>query len=234
MTATVVFDLDGTLVDSAPDLVAALNAILTREGLRPVEYAQARNMVGRGARGMIERGLAAEGVLRSAQQIEELTGDFIAYYAAHIADQSRVFPGVEAALDQLAASGYRLAVCSNKLELLSRRLLDRLGLSARFAAICGGDTFGVAKPDPSVLRGTIARAGSTGAAVVMVGDSITDIETARAAGLPVIAVDFGYSETPVRALGPDLVISDFIHIPGAVFDLIGAVAKPINTSGNTY
>ena len=156
---TVVFDLDGTLVDTAPDLISALNFVLDREGMPPLPLHQARNMIGAGARRMLERGLELDGRAASVADITKLTSDFIDYYAAHIADASRPFDGLETALDDLAAAGYRLAVCTNKLEWLSKRLLDRLGLSARFAAICGADTFGVSKPDPAILRETVARAG---------------------------------------------------------------------------
>jgi len=215
----VVLDLDGTLVDTAPDLVATLNAILAREGLPPVDYEAARNFVGGGARLMVERGFAAAGRVMPAAAIDGFTRDFLEHYAAHIADRSVPFPGVEAALDILAERGYRLAVCTNKIEKLSVRLLDALGLTQRFAAICGADTFGVIKPDPEILRRTIARA--EGAGAVMVGDSLTDIATARAAKIPVIAVDFGYTDTPVAELAPDRIISHFTDLPEAVFALIG-------------
>ena len=167
---TVVFDLDGTLVDSAPDLVATLNIIFARNGLPPVAYDAARNMVGAGARAMIGRGLAAEGRAFDTVHVDRLVSDFIDYYAAHISDHSRPFPGLEAALDELAAGGCRFAVCTNKLEWLSVRLLDALGLSKRFIAICGADTFGLQKPDPELLRRTIARAAGDPDHAVMVGD----------------------------------------------------------------
>src|SRR5437899_1285917 len=146
----IVFDLDGTLVDTAPDLITSLNVILAREGLQPLPFASARNMIGSGARKLIERGLEAEGRSIGTVDIARLTKDFIAHYAEHIADQSRPFEGLEAALDQLAARGCNFAVCTNKREWLSKLLLDKLNLSARFAAICGADTFGVAKPDPAI------------------------------------------------------------------------------------
>ena len=219
---TVVFDLDGTLVDTAPDLVATLNTIFAREGLPPVAYEAARNMVGGGARLMIERGLAADGRNLPTSDVDRLVRDFIAHYGAHIADASRPFQGVEAALDEFARLGCRLAVCTNKLEWLSLRLLDVLGLSGRFAAICGADTFGVSKPNPEILRSTIGRAGGRTERAVMVGDSGTDIATARAAHIPVVAVDFGYTETPVAQLGADRVISHFADLPAAVLGLIGA------------
>ena len=156
---TVVFDLDGTLVDTAPDLIGALNFILQREGLPPVPLKSARMLIGAGVRRLLERGLEVDGRHASVEDIDRLTGDFIDYYSAHIADASRPFDGLDGALDELEARGYRFAVCTNKLEGLSKRLLDQLGLSARFAAICGADTFGVAKPDPAILQQTVARAG---------------------------------------------------------------------------
>jgi phosphoglycolate phosphatase len=219
---TIVFDLDGTLVDTAPDLIATLNTILAGEGFRPVDFAAARNMVGGGARHMIERGLKAEGLTPGVAEVERMCGEFIAHYAAHIADHSRPFPGVEAALDELARGGCRLAVCTNKLEWLSRRLLDALRLTDRFAAICGADTFGVQKPDAAILHGTIARAGGNADEAIMIGDAITDIAVARAAGIAVVAVDFGYSETPVAALAPDRIVSAFDRLPEVVFALLAA------------
>jgi phosphoglycolate phosphatase len=217
---TVVFDLDGTLVDTAPDLVTALNVILAREGIPPVDFAEARNMVGGGARAMLERGLVAEGRALPAGKVEQLVKDFISHYADHIADGSRPFPGVEAALDTFAGHGFRLAVCTNKLEWLARRLLDRLGLSQRFAAICGADTFAIAKPDPRILIGAIKRAGGDILRSVLIGDSTTDILTARAAGIPVVAVDFGYSEIPAARLDADRVASRFADVPPLVADLL--------------
>jgi phosphoglycolate phosphatase len=208
-TRTIVFDLDGTLVDTAPDLLASLNVLFAREGLDPVDPVAGRTMIGGGVRRLLERGIALQGRVFTPDQVDELLSAYIAHYAEHIADLSRPFPGVEAALDALAARHDRLAVCTNKLAWLSLRLLERLGLADRFDAICGRDTFGVQKPDPEVLRQTVRAAGGTLAEAVMVGDSATDIRTARAAGVPVVAVDFGYTEVPVAELGPDRVISHF-------------------------
>ena len=213
---TIVFDLDGTLVDTAPDLITALNYVLDREGLPPVPMASARNMIGAGARKLIERGLEAEGRSVTVADMDRMTADFIAYYADNIAVESRPFEGLEAALDHFAAKGHRLAVCTNKLEGLSRLLLNALGLAPRFAAICGQDTFQIQKPDPEILRRTIHAAGGELSRAVMVGDSGTDIATARAAGIPVVAVDFGYSETPIKELRPDRVISHFDDLAAAV------------------
>jgi phosphoglycolate phosphatase len=218
--ATIVFDLDGTLVDTAPDLIATLNVLLAREGLRPVAYAQARNMIGGGARRMIERALVEDRFAPPQSEVDRMVKEFIADYAARIATLSRPFPGLEAALDQLAAAGCTLAVCTNKLEWLSLRLLDALGLTGRFAAVCGQDTFAVQKPDPDILRLTLARARGSPARAVMVGDSGNDIATARGAGVPVVAVDFGYTEIPIGKLSPDRVISHFAELPGVVRDLL--------------
>jgi phosphoglycolate phosphatase len=213
---TVVFDLDGTLVDTAPDLIGALNFVLDREGLPPVPLESARTMIGAGARALLERGLEVDGRHAGVEDINRLTDDFIEYYAAHIADASRPFDGLESALDNLAAKGYRFAVCTNKLEWLSKRLLDRLGLSGRFAAICGADTFGISKPDPAILRQTVARAGGQLSGAIMVGDAGPDIGVARRAGIPVIGVEFGYTEVPIAHLKPDRLIGHMSELPAAV------------------
>jgi phosphoglycolate phosphatase len=217
---TVVFDLDGTLVDTAPDLINALNFVLAREGLPPVPLHSARNMIGAGARKLIERGLEVEGREASPAELARLTDDFIAYYAEHIADASRPFEGLVSVLDDLASLGCRFAVCTNKLEWLSKRLLDQLNLSSRFAAICGADTFGVAKPDPAILRQTVARAGGELSSTVMVGDAGPDIGVARRAGVPVIGVSFGYTDVPVASLKPDRVIDHMSELKGAVESLM--------------
>jgi phosphoglycolate phosphatase len=222
LTRIVVFDLDGTLVDTAPDLINALNHVLDREGLPPIPLASARNMIGAGARKLIERGLELEGRLASLEDISRMTANFIDYYADHIADASRPFEGLEAALDTMEASGYRFAVCTNKLEWLSKRLLDQLGLSARFAAICGADTFGVSKPDPAILRETVARAGGHISAAIMVGDAGTDIGVARRAGVPVIGVTFGYTDIPIAELKPDRLVRHMQELPAAV----AALSRP--------
>jgi phosphoglycolate phosphatase len=225
-----VFDLDGTLADTAGDLVKTLNQILAREALPPVPVARAKKWVGAGARALIERGFAAAGKTLPEQRIDRLYGEFLAYYEAHICDESRLYPGVAAALDRFAADGFMFAVCTNKIEYTAVKLLDALGVGARFRAICGQDTFriddrAIAKPDPRFLLLTIAKAGGAAARSVMVGDSATDIATAKAAGVPVVAVDFGYADIPVAELGPDRVISHFDALWPAVAELMPAAAK---------
>ena len=220
---TIVFDLDGTLVDTAPDLIETLNVVFAREGLPAVPYEAARNAIGGGAMAMIARGVEAEGRVVSPAKLEHMFADFIAHYSEHLADRSRPFPGLTDALDALAARGCQFAVCTNKLERLSVLLLDQLELTNRFAAICGQDTFGIQKPDPEILRSTVAAAGGTLQHAVMIGDSITDIRTARAAGVPVIAVDFGYSERPVAEFRPDRTISHFKDLLASIAAISSAV-----------
>jgi phosphoglycolate phosphatase len=217
---TIIFDLDGTLIDTAPDLVDTLNVIFLREGLPPVPYATARNLIGGGARTMLARGIAVEGIAVAPEKLERLFTDFIAHYSEHFADRSRPFRGLTEALDALAAGGARFAVCTNKLERLSVLLLKALKLVDRFAAICGQDTFGIQKPDPEMLRRTVAAAGGSLPHSIMIGDSATDIRAARAAGIPVIAVDFGYSERPVSEFAPDRIISHFERLPAAIADVL--------------
>lgn len=219
----IAFDLDGTLVDTAPDLIGALNYILVRERLPTLPLESARNLIGAGARRLLERGLEAEAREVNPAEMTQLTADFIDYYAAHIADESRPFEGLEDALDQLASEGYRFAVCTNKLESLSRLLLDKLGLTSRFAAICGADTFGVSKPDPVILRQTVARAGGNLASTIMVGDAGTDVGVARRAGVPVIGVTFGYTEVPIADLKPDRLIAHMRELPAAIGSLINQI-----------
>jgi phosphoglycolate phosphatase len=216
---TIVFDLDGTLVDTAPDLISALNFVLDREGLPPVPLHSARNLIGGGARKLIERGLESEGRAMTVSDIDRMTAEFIDHYAENIAVASRPFEGLERALDDLTAGGCRLAVCTNKLEWLSKRLLDQLALSPRFAAICGADTFGVSKPDPAILKQTVARAGGELSSTIMVGDAGTDIGVARRAGVPVIGVSFGYTEVPIAELKPDRLIHHMRDLPGVVGEL---------------
>jgi phosphoglycolate phosphatase len=221
---TIIFDLDGTLVDTAPDLIDTLNVILRRAGVPEVPYDIARSLIGHGARRMIEGGLASAG--RTEGDVDRMFADFIAYYADHVADRSQPFPGVQAALDTLAGRGCTFAVCTNKLEWLSVRLLTALGLAGRFAAICGQDTFVVQKPNPEALLGTLRRAGGSREMAVMVGDSQTDIATARAALVPVVAVDFGYSEIPMTELNPDKIISTYNALPGVIAMLLEPPASP--------
>lgn len=220
----VAFDLDGTLVDTAPDLLDALDLVLAPHNIPPVNRDAARNMIGGGARLLIVRALKSEGVTLPDAEVEAMTKRFIAHYADNIAVASRPFPGLLEALDRLSAKGVSLAVCTNKLEHLARLLLDALDLTGRFSVITGADTYPRSKPDPLPLVSTIAAAGGSAARSIMVGDSITDVLTARATGVPVVAVSFGYTETPAADLGADALIHHFDQLEQAVDALL---ARPV-------
>jgi phosphoglycolate phosphatase len=218
-----VFDLDGTLADTAGDLIGTLNVILEQEGLAPLPVEDARDMIGAGARALIERGFEAAGKELLPARLDELYRQFMVHYGENICVRTQLFPGARAALERLGAAGFILAVCTNKVEEHSVRLLDRLGIGHLFAANCGRDTFAYFKPDPRHLTLTIERAGGHPGRAVMIGDSRTDIVTAQNARIPCIAVPFGYTDVPVQELGPDLVIRHFDELVAAV----GSVLKPL-------
>jgi phosphoglycolate phosphatase len=201
---TVAFDLDGTLADTAPDIALALNHALGTIGRPAIDSATVRTMIGDGARNLIRRALAATGGSDEAL-VEQVYPTYVAFYADHPCQGTRPFPGVERALDDLARQGVRLAICTNKPERVSLALLDAFRWTARFAAIVAGDTLGVRKPDAAPLRQ--ATAGARRA--ILVGDSLIDAETARAAAVPFLAVSFGYSHVPASGFGADAVIDRF-------------------------
>ena len=228
--ATVVLDLDGTLVDTAADLVATLNVLLGEEGVAPLALAEARPMIGQGARALLVKGFAAGGAPIVEERLTALFNRFIDHYRAHIADHSRPFPGAMAALDALAGAGARLAVCTNKRTDLSVALLRALGLADRFAAIVGPDAAPAAKPDPRHLIAAVERAGGRPDLAVMVGDSAADAGAARAAAIPLVLVTFGYTEIAAQDLKPDCLIDHFDELPLACARLLRpcpAAAQPV-------
>jgi phosphoglycolate phosphatase len=212
----VIFDLDGTLVDTAPDLMRATNHVLATLGRRPITMDQVRSFVGHGARALIARGCEATGDPVQPRAVETLYQEFVIYYAANIAEDSKAFPGLTGFLDRCKSEGLHLGVCTNKLESLSIRLLEALGLRNYFGAIVGPDTIGIAKPDPRPYFETLKRLGVRDAPSLLIGDSETDILTARAAGVPVIAVPFGYTPRPVAEYGPDRTVSHYDEMWAAV------------------
>lgn len=218
--ATVVFDIDGTLVDTAPDLTNALNHVLMARGLAPVPGETVRSTAGLGARAMIEEGLRQIG---ADGDVDEMLADFLVHYEANIAVESRLFPGALAALDQLASAGARLAVCTNKREHLILRLLAELGLEDRFHGVAGRDTFPVAKPDPAHLTGAIALAGGEPAKAVMVGDSEVDVRAAKGAGVPIVVVSFGYAPRHLRDLAPEGMIDHFAGLVPCAASLLSGI-----------
>jgi phosphoglycolate phosphatase len=204
-----VFDLDGTLVDTAPDLLGTLDAVLVAHGYEPVAFDAARPMIGRGARALLESALAAQGARPDPPALDAMHADFLVHYEAHIADSSLPYAGVPEMLDRFADAGWRFAICTNKPERLSRLLLGELRLASRFAAICGADTFRARKPDPLHVHGTVRAAGGGCEAAILVGDSRTDVDAARAAGIPLIGVSFGYTPVPMRDMAPDALIDAY-------------------------
>jgi phosphoglycolate phosphatase len=230
---TIAFDLDGTLVDSAPDLTATLNVILGEAGFGPIRVEQARGMFGAGARALIERGLALHGAQPSAAEIDRLFERFLAYYDAHIADHSRPFPGARAMLEELSAAKAHLVVCTNKLERFAVKLLNAMSLAHFFSVIAGADTFSARKPDPLHILHAVKRAGGEPARTVMVGDSKTDVAAARAARVPVVVVSYGYTDVPATQLGADRVIDHLNEVPTAVAALLDGQATARLTPSHT-
>ncbi len=219
---TLVFDLDGTLVDTAPDLVAATNHVLDHLGLPHVDEISLRPYVGHGAKHMMVRAIGPGAETMSEAQHEALLKRYLDFYGDHIADRSRPFEGIVPLLEKFKGEGVKLAVCTNKIERMSKLLLDALDLSRLFIAVAGRDTLGAAKPHPDALLGTISMAGGDRTRAIMIGDTAVDIETARAAKVPVIGVSFGYTDTPVASFGPDVVIDHFDELEPAIARVLQA------------
>ena len=219
-SATIAFDLDGTLVDTSPDLVGTLNAVLLEQGLAALATEKVKGMVGAGAWALLKRGFAAAGEALDEGRKDELFGRFIEIYEGRIALESQPFPGCLAALDALAAAGASLVVCTNKYSKGSDLLLHALGMSGRFAAIIGPDRAPAAKPDPRHIAAAVTAAGGQLHRCVMVGDSITDFNAARASGVPVILVPFGYSDVPAATLAADAFCETWDQIPAACVRLL--------------
>jgi phosphoglycolate phosphatase len=212
-----VFDLDGTLVDTAPDLLDSMNHALSLAGIEPVHDNGFREYISHGARVMLERARQAAGRPATPAEMDVMMKDFLDYYRDNMPGRSRPYEHVIEAIEAFRARDFRVAVCTNKVEASAVRLLKALGIDTLFSAICGQDTFPVKKPDPGHLAGTIEMAGGDPLRALMIGDSETDIRTAQAAGIPVVAVDFGYTDRPVGEFGPDSVISRYDALD---FDLV--------------
>jgi len=202
------FDLDGTLLDTSGDLADALNHALAQAGRPTIARPDVRGLIGGGVAQLLRNGMARTGGLDEAA-LPALTAAFTAFYSANITRHTVPYPGALAMLDDLAARGVTIAVATNKREALARQVFDELGLSPRFATLIGGDTLGLdrAKPRPDMLIEMVRRTSATRAAFV--GDTTYDTGAARAAGLPVVAVSFGYCDAPPHELGADAVIDHF-------------------------
>ncbi len=202
----ILFDLDGTLIDTAPDLGAALNRVLAERELPPVSTELVRNSIGRGARVLIERGMVIGGQTPGSAELDALVVRFLEHYRRDIAVHSKPYPGAMNAVTRLKEAGAKVAICTNKMEAMSLALLEELNILEEFEVVAGADTHPVRKPDPGHLTLTIEKLGCDPARAIMVGDSITDVEAARSASIPVVGVSFGYTETPMAELNPDILI----------------------------
>lgn len=217
----IVFDLDGTLIDTAPDLIATLNDILVADGLEEVDSGQIRSQVGFGSRFMLARAYEMAGKHINPEKLDNLVTDFIERYAENMPGTSAPYEGLLDILPLLKDKGFRFAVCTNKTELLAKKLLSALEIAHWFEVVTGQDTFSVRKPHPGHLLKTIDLVGGDAKRAIMVGDTPTDFSTAKAAKIPVIAVDFGYSDEPVRQYDPDKIISHYSEMtPELVLSLI--------------
>jgi phosphoglycolate phosphatase len=214
-----IFDLDGTLVDTAPDLLGATNAVMAAEGLPRIPPSTLRHMVGFGARSLIEQAMEAVGRVLAPEELPPLLEIFMAHYRAHIADASVLFPGVRETLTALRAQGARLAVLTNKPQELADQLLPAIGLRDFFAEVYGAGRMDYVKPDARIFHDVVRDIGGPAGGAVMIGDSITDLKTARGAGVPSILFSYGYTPVPAKDLGADIVLESFADLPGALRQL---------------
>ena len=217
MPPALIFDLDGTLADTAPDLLGATNAVLAARGRPLLDLGHLRHMVGFGAHALISQAMEASGAPVSEEQMPALTDIFLAHYTSHIADGTRLFPGVAETLASLKAGGARLAVLTNKPQSLTDLLLPQLELDGMFTAVYGAGRKTYTKPDPRIFHDVVEDCG--GGPAVMIGDSITDLNTARAASVPCILMSYGFTPVPAKDLGADMVLDDFAQLPQALRDL---------------
>ncbi|MBV9833925.1 MAG: HAD-IA family hydrolase [Alphaproteobacteria bacterium] len=213
---TIVFDLDGTLIDSARDVGEAVNRVLADHGLAPLDDATQRTLMGEGGKVRTRKAFALRGVSLDETALRARVGDFIRYYAERPVVHTRPYDGVAETLDALSRSGVRLAVCTNKYEASARDVLGRLDLMAMISDVAGADTFDVRKPDPGHVLMLLARMGAQPAEAAMVGDSVHDVHAGKRAGLPTVAVSWGYTEIPAHQLGADAVVERFTDIPLAL------------------
>lgn len=224
MGRAAIFDLDGTLVDTADDLIAAMNEIAPRFDLPSLDPVEARPVAGRGGRALMRHAAAKVGRDFPDDQVLVAYPPFLDAYEARIADKSRYFPGVESAIDVLLADGWRVGVCTNKPERLARLLIDALGGGHRFAALLGADSLPVRKPDPTHVLTTISRIGGDPARAVMIGDTVTDRQAAANAGVPCALYAHGFSTIPLEDLAAEAIFDDFAALPGLLPSLIGETA----------
>ena len=223
--ATIVFDLDGTIADTAGDLIDAANAALIAEGFRSASAEAIRGGVGYGAKAMLDHALRSSGQIADLSQMNRLAERLVQHYEEHIAIKTRLFPGFLETANQLRGRGARFALCTNKLDRLVTKLLFALRIATLFDAKAGRDTFPFHKPDPRHITELVSKAGGSLPFAIMIGDSEADIAAARGAGIPVLAVRFGYAAIPPEDLGADAILNSFDDLPDLVRDFL-----PLNGS----
>jgi phosphoglycolate phosphatase len=218
-TPALLFDLDGTLVDTAPDLLTTMNTLLQRDGRPALDPGHLRKLVGRGARNLITEAFKATGAALPPERIEPLYDAFLKDYGSHVAAASRPYPGVVETLKRLQADGVRMGVLTNKPHAPSLQLLAELGLTGFFTTICGQGKYPWLKPDPRLFAKVLEAVG--GGPAIMVGDSITDVQTGHGGGVNVILMSYGYTPEPAATLGADIVLDNFAEVPAAALRLLG-------------
>ena len=216
---TIIFDLDGTLVDSAPDLADCLDALLIENGFAAIGLSATRNLIGHGISNLVLKGFGVCGRQLNAVEAVAATQRFQVLYAERLPAKATLYPQVNESLALLASLGWRMVVCTNKLEAFARAILEGLGIAHYFEVIAGPDTFGVAKPDPQHLLRTLPHNVPENYLSIMVGDSEVDIATAKAAGLPIVAVTYGYAHTPLNTLAPDALVDRFAEVTAAIAEI---------------
>ncbi len=229
MAKAIVFDLDGTLVDSAADLHVAINKLLAEEGRRALTLDEVIGMIGDGAAKLVQRAFHAAGGAQEEDALQPRTARFLSFYEGHATDSTRPYPEAPAVLAALRDENWSLGVCTNKPERAACEVLRDLDLARFFDAVVGGDSLeGVKKPDPRLLLAVLQRLGASSAEAVMVGDNANDVQVARAAGVPVIIRAGGYTRVPAVSLGADVIIQTFAELPAAIAQVID---RPLSTRG---
>jgi phosphoglycolate phosphatase len=216
---TILFDLDGTLVDSAGDLSASLDTLMAEKGLPPIGLETGRSLIGHGIANLVRSALKLRGISGTDEDVAADLARFMEIYGARLTEITRPYPGVRDTLNMLHAEGWQMGVCTNKRETFARAIVSDLGLSPFFSIVSGPDTFGVSKPDPRQLLETAKAAGGL-LPVFFVGDSEVDVASAKAAGYPVIALTYGYSKVPLESLSPDALLGSFSEVPAAIYGLL--------------
>ena len=220
MINSVVFDLDGTLIDSLPDVLVSLNLLLAEDNRRPLNLAELRNLVGRGATPMVENAYSMTGqTIKSTSQLKDTVHRYLKYYKSNPVGNTVIFPNVIDTLEKLKQKGFSMGICTNKPFEMTLLVLEGLGINIFFDGVTGGDNLPYNKPDPRHILKTLELMKSESSSSVMVGDSWVDIKAARNSGLPVIAVNYGYNNEPVESLNADTVIEDMALLPEAIKNL---------------